>query len=314
MYERVREYLCIVRVKKVKSFSAPLHVQRFTLKSNSNSTSTFEVMSSVLSARAEGVRGLAPEEQSSRGRGRPRRLAAEVRAGSPGPASQAAGSAVGAEKAASQAVASQAAGAEKAAEKAAARAEKAAEKAAAREAARAEKAAEKAAAREAARAEKAAEKEAARDAARAEKEAARDAARAEKEAARDAARAEKEAAKAAARAEKEAAKAAARDAARAQKEAAKAEKAAARDAAKAEKTHKTHKTHKTQKTATDEELQHEPYADAGAEQAQELVPEEVRPFEHEGVCWLRGQDDALYDPVSHRRVAAWDREAQAVAL
>ena len=118
----------------------------------------------------------------------------------------------------------------------------------------------------------------------------------EKEEKKAALKKEKEEKKEALKKEKAAEKAAKKAANKAAK---KAENKAENKAAKKEGVRETQ--------SPDDELQSEKYVEEGAEL-------EVRMFEHEGVQWLKDDNNVLYSPETHKEVARWDPEEQAVMV
>ena len=130
---------------------------------------------------------------------------------------------------------------------------------------------------------------------------------------------EKEEKKAAVKKEKEEKKAALKKEKEEKKEALKkekaAEKAAKKAANKAAKKAENKAENKAAKKAVEkenegetlDELQSEKYVEEGAEL-------EVRMFEHEGVQWLKDDNNVLYSPETHKEVARWNPEEQAVMV
>ena len=144
--------------------------------------------------------------------------------------------------------------------------------------------------------EKEAEKLLKKEALKKEKEDKKEALKKEKEEKKAALKKEKEEKKEALKKEKAAEKAAKKAANKAAK---KAENKAENKAAKKEGVRETQ--------SPDDELQSEKYVEEGAEL-------EVRMFEHEGVQWLKDDNNVLYSPETHKEVARWDPEEQAVMV
>jgi hypothetical protein len=197
---------------------------------------------------------------------------------------------------------------------------------------------------------KAAEKAEA-EAKKAAKKAEREAAKAAKEAEKEEEKAMKKAKKEAAKKAKEDAEEAEKMAKKALKDAKKAERAAEKEAKKAAKKAKKEKKNKTQKTdkvtetesvaesETETEMDTDvPEEFAGAAAGPEAAMKEamktetetqesdndsedsddedgstpVEMFEHDGVTYLRTEDNELYDPETHEQVGKWDEKTQTI--
>ena len=146
----------------------------------------------------------------------------------------------------------------------------------------------------------------------------------EKEEKKEAMKKEKEEKKAAMKKEKEDKKEALKkekaDAREALKKEKAAEKAAKKAANKAAKKAENKAENKAAKKAVEkenegetlDELQSEKYIDEDGGSG--ASPREVRMFEHEGVQWLKDDNNVLYSPETHKEVARWDPEEQAVMV
>ena len=155
--------------------------------------------------------------------------------------------------------------------------------------------------------EKEAEKLLKKEALKKEKEEKKEALKKEKEDKKEALKKEKEEKKAALKKEKEEKK----EALKKEKAAEKAAKKAANKAAKKAENKAENKAAKKEGVretqSPDDELQSEKYVEEGTEL-------EVRMFEHEGVQWLKDDNNVLYSPETHKEVARWDPEEQAVMV
>ena len=130
----------------------------------------------------------------------------------------------------------------------------------------------------------------------------------EKEEKKEALKKEKEEKKAALKKEKEEKKEALKKEKAAEKAAKKAANKAAKKAEnKAENKAAKKAVEKENEGETLDELQSEKYVEEGAEL-------EVRMFEHEGVQWLKDDNNVLYSPETHKEVARWNPEEQAVMV
>ena len=156
--------------------------------------------------------------------------------------------------------------------------------------------------------EKEAEKLLKKEALKKEKEDKKEALKKEKEDKKEALKKEKEEKKAALKKEKEEKKEALKKEKAAEKAAKKAANKAAKKAEnKAENKAAKKAVEKENEGETLDELQSEKYVEEGAEL-------EVRMFEHEGVQWLKDDNNVLYSPETHKEVARWDPEEQAVMV
>ena len=154
-----------------------------------------------------------------------------------------------------------------------------------------------------------------------EKEEKKEAMKKEKEQEKAAMKKEKEEKKAAMKKEKEDKKEALKKEKEEKKEALKKEKAAEKAAKKAANKAAKKAENKSAKKegegvrgtqSPDDELQSEKYIDEdGGPGAR---PREVRMFEHEGVQWLKDDNNVLYSPETHKEVARWNPEEQAVMV
>ena len=156
--------------------------------------------------------------------------------------------------------------------------------------------------------EKEAEKLLKKEALKKEKEEKKEALKKEKEEKKEALKKEKEEKKAALKKEKEEKKEALKKEKAAEKAAKKAANKAAKKAEnKAENKAAKKAVEKENEGETLDELQSEKYVEEGAEL-------EVRMFEHEGVQWLKDDNNVLYSPETHKEVARWNPEEQAVMV
>ena len=143
----------------------------------------------------------------------------------------------------------------------------------------------------------------------------------EKEEKKEAMKKEKEEKKAAMKKEKEDKKEALKKEKEEKKEALKKEKAAEKAAKKAANKAAKKAENKSAKKegegvrgtqSPEDELQSEKYIDEDGGSG--ASPREVRMFEHEGVQWLKDDNNVLYSPETHKEVARWNPEEQAVMV
>ena len=162
--------------------------------------------------------------------------------------------------------------------------------------------------KEALKKEKEAEKLLKKEAMKKEKEEKKESMKKEKEEKKAAMKKEKEDKKEALKKEKEEKK----EALKKEKAAEKAAKKAANKAAKKAENKSAKKEGVRGTQSPEDELQSEKYIDEDGGSGGS--PREVRMFEHEGGQWLKDDNNVLYSPETHKEIARWDPEEQAVMV